>query len=354
MHNEILTTQDGAQYPIVTGAGLLAQIGQTLADRVKPCRVVIVTDENVAPLYLDQAAKSLTEAGFSVSSFVTPAGESSKSVRVFGTLLEAMCEAHLTRTDLALALGGGVIGDLTGFASGCYLRGIRFAQLPTTLLAAVDASVGGKTAVNLEHGKNLAGLFHQPIGVYCDTDTLDTLPDTELKNGSAEAIKAGILGDAALFEIYENGEPQTRKEEIIVRSVQYKSKIVAEDPTEKSVRKLLNLGHTPAHAIELLSDFAIPHGYAVAIGIAMMTRSAAKRNIISKTDAGRIIRTLERTGLPTETNYTAKEMAEIALLDKKASGSSITVILPERIGRCRMETIPLSELETVFADGLEI
>lgn len=353
MHTEILTTPNGEQYPIITGSGLLQTVGAALAKRTVPCRAMIVSDENVAPLYLQRVEKSLADAGFSTAHFVVPAGENSKSVRVLGDLLEAMCEAHMTRTDLAVALGGGIVGDLTGFAAGCYLRGIRFVQLPTTLLAAVDASVGGKTAVNLLHGKNLAGLFHQPIGVYCDTDTLKTLSDTERRSGAAEAIKTGILGDPELFEIYESGAPNGQSEEIIVRSVLYKAKIVSEDPLEKGVRKLLNLGHTPAHAIEILSDFAVPHGYAVAIGTAMMTRAAKKRGVISEADADRIIRTLKRTGLPTGTQYSAKEMADIALLDKKAAGRSITVILPERIGCCRMEKFPLDALEALFAEGLE-
>ena len=352
MHTQLLTTK-GESYPIGTGSGLLQSIGSVLAERIVPCRVMLVTDDHVAPLYADLAARSLENAGFTVSRFVTPAGEESKSVQVFGALLEAMCEAHLTRTDLALALGGGVIGDLTGFAAGCYLRGIRFVQCPTTLLAAVDASVGGKTAVNLEHGKNLAGLFHQPIGVYCDTDTLKTLSKTELRNGASEAIKTGILGDPVLFDIFENGQFETDLEEVIVRSVAYKAKIVTEDPTENGVRKLLNLGHTPAHAIELLSSFKIPHGYAVSIGTAIMTRAAQKRGFINSDDSVRILNTILRTGLDTDCPFTAREMAEIALLDKKAAGSSITVILPEAIGQCRMEKIPLNELEALFADGLE-
>lgn len=353
MHTQLLTTKEGESYPIVTGSGLLQSIGSVLAERIAPCRVMLVTDDHVAPLYADLAARSLENAGFTVSRFVTPAGEESKSVQVFGALLEAMCEAHLTRTDLALALGGGVIGDLTGFAAGCYLRGIRFVQCPTTLLAAVDASVGGKTAVNLEHGKNLAGLFHQPIGVYCDTDTLKTLSKTELRNGASEAIKTGILGDPVLFDIFENGQFETDLEEVIVRSAAYKAKIVTEDPTENGVRKLLNLGHTPAHAIELLSSFKIPHGYAVSIGTAIMTRAAQKRGFINSDDSVRILNTILRTGLDTACPFTAREMADIALLDKKAAGSSITVILPEAIGRCRMEKIPLNGLEALFADGLE-
>lgn len=353
MKKQILTTPDGESYPIVIGSGLLRTIGAELAECIRPCRVMLVSDDHVAPLYADAVEKSLSESGFSVSRFVTPAGEESKSVRVFGELLEAMCEAHLTRADLAVALGGGVIGDLTGFVSGCYLRGIRFLQLPTSLLAAVDASVGGKTAINLEHGKNLAGLFHQPIGVYCDTDTMKTLSETELRNGAAEAIKTGILGDAELFRRFEQDGFESDLEEIIVRSVAYKAKIVAEDPTENGVRKLLNLGHTPAHAIELLSDFAIPHGYAVAIGIALMTRASNRRGYINSDEANRIVAAIKRTGLPVDCPYQSQEMAEIALLDKKASGDSITVILPENVGRCRMERIRLNELEHLFADGLE-
>lgn len=353
MNQHLLTTPAGESYPILTGAGLLARCGAELAERMQPCRAMIVTDENVAPLYLEQAKESLASAGFTVSSITVPAGEESKSLRVLGTVLEAFCEAHLTRTDLAVALGGGVIGDLTGFAAGCYLRGIRFVQMPTTLLAAVDASVGGKTAVNLEHGKNLAGLFHQPAAVICDTDTLKTLSAHEIGDGAAEAIKHGILDDPALFDIYENGVPSDNFEEIIVRSVVYKSKIVTEDPNEKGVRKLLNFGHTPAHAIERLSDFAISHGHAVAIGMAMMSRAAAKRGVLANDESARILHTIQRTGLPTVCPYSAEEMAKIAALDKKAAAADITVILPETIGRCRMEKMPISSLEALFADGLE-
>ena len=354
MNTQILTTPQGETYPILTGAGLLQSIGSRLAEITKPCRVMLVSDENVAPLYLDTVRDSLAAAGFSVYPHVVPAGESSKSIPVLGELLEAMCEAHLTRSDLAVALGGGVIGDLTGFAAGCYLRGIRFVQLPTTLLAAVDASVGGKTAVNLAHGKNLAGLFHQPIGVYCDTDSLKTLTPHTVADGAAEAIKTGILGDEALFAIYESGDPSSSFEQVISRAVAYKAKIVAEDPTEKGVRKLLNLGHTAAHAIEILSDFSISHGHAVAIGTAIVTRAAQKRGMLKSDAAARIIHTLQRAGLPTECPYSAAQMAEIAVLDKKAAGSGITVILPVKIGECVMQKMPLADLEALFADGLEV
>lgn len=353
MNQQILTTPNGETYPILTGSGLLDQIGAKLTEIIQPCRVMIVTDSNVAPLYLGRAVKSLADAGFTVNTHTVSAGEESKSIAVLGAVLESFAEAKMTRTDLAVALGGGVIGDLTGFAAGCYLRGIRFAQIPTTLLAAVDASVGGKTAVNLMHGKNLAGLFHQPIGVYCDSDTLQTLSAHELHDGYAEAIKHGILDDPALFEIFEHGNPAKAYEEIIVRSVIYKSKIVMEDPNEKGVRKMLNLGHTPAHAIERLSNFSVSHGHAVAIGMAIVTRAAVKRGILESDEGTRILNAIVRSGLPVQCPYPAAEMAKIAAVDKKAASSDITVILPERIGQCRMEKIPIAALEALFADGLE-
>lgn len=353
MKKQILTTPSGETYPILTGSGLLDTCGQTLAELIKPCRVMILSDSNVAPLYLERTAQSLTTAGFSVHTHVVSAGEESKSIAVLGAVLESFAEAGMTRTDLAVALGGGVIGDLTGFAAGCYLRGIRFAQLPTTLLSAVDASVGGKTAVNLMHGKNLAGMFHQPIAVICDTDTLSTLTPYEISDGAAEAIKSGILGDPDLFAVYESGNPQESYEEIISRAVAYKAKIVMEDPEEHGVRKLLNLGHTAAHAIERLSNFAVSHGHAVAIGMAIVTRASVKRGLLDAASGERILTAITRSGLPVHCPYSAVEMAKIAAIDKKAAASDITVILPEKIGQCRMEKIPIAALESLFADGLE-
>ena len=352
MKKQILTTPDGESYPILTGTGLLETCGQEIAALTAPCRAMIVSDSNVAPLYLEKVVNSLKLAGFEVHTHVVSPGENSKSIAVFGALLESFAEAHLTRTDIAVALGGGVIGDLTGFAAGCYLRGIRFVQIPTTLLSAVDASVGGKTAINLQHGKNLAGMFHQPTAVYCDINTLKSLTPHELADGAAEAIKTGILGDPELFAIYETGDPENDAEEIISRAVAYKSKIVTEDPQEHGVRKLLNLGHTAAHAIELLSNFAISHGHAVAIGTAIVTRAAVKRGIMKNDEGTRIINTLKRNHLPTDSAFTAKELSKIAALDKKAAAKDITVIIPETIGRCRMEKIPISALEGLFADGL--
>lgn len=348
-----LTTASGESYPIYTGAGLLEKIGEMLREILPPCRAMIVTDSNVAPLYLERACGALRGAGFEVSSEVVPAGEESKSFAVLERVTEDFAQARLTRSDLAVALGGGVVGDLTGFAAGCYLRGIRFAQIPTTLLAAVDASVGGKTAVNLRHGKNLAGVFHQPVAVICDTDTLATLDALQLADGAAEAIKQGILGDETLFGIYESGSPETELEEIIDRCVAYKASVVAADPREKGLRKLLNLGHTPAHAIELLSDFEISHGHAVAVGIAMAARAAQRGGLLRAEDRDRILSALTRANLPVTCPYSPEEMARAAVNDKKAADTHITIILPERIGHCRMETIPIQNLQDFFEAGME-
>ncbi len=339
-------------YPVMMEQGLRHRCGALLAERIAPCKVAVITDENVAPHYLADVKESLTQAGFTVLPIIMAPGEGSKSFATLATVVESLAAAKFTRTDCALALGGGVIGDLTGFAAGCYLRGISFVQMPTTLLAAVDASVGGKTAVNLDAGKNLAGLFYQPKMVLCDPECLQTLSAHCIADGAAEAIKTGILGDAKLFDIYEHGDPATSYEEIIARCVAYKAKIVAEDPTEHSVRKLLNLGHTIGHAVERASDFAISHGHAVAIGMAYVTRAAAKRGLLDENTAQRILATLQRSALPTETAFDIDTLDALTKVDKKAAGASITVILPEKIGCCRMEKIALDAVRQLIADGV--
>lgn len=339
-------------YPVMMEQGLRHRCGTLLAERIKPCKIAVITDENVASLYLADVRASLAQVGFDVLPIVVAPGEESKSFQTLTNVVEILAAEKLTRTDCALALGGGVIGDLTGFAAGCYLRGISFVQMPTTLLAAVDASVGGKTAVNLKAGKNLAGLFYQPQMVLCDPECLQTLSAHCIADGAAEAIKTGILGDKQLFDIYENGDPAASYEEIIARCVAYKAKIVAEDPTEHSVRKLLNLGHTVGHAIERASNFAISHGHAVSIGMAYVTRAAAKRGLLQEDAAQRILATLERNALPIHTALDVDTLDALTKVDKKAAGTSITVILPEEIGTCRMEAIALDEMRQLITDGV--
>ena len=339
-------------YQVTVGPGLLRTCGPRLQEVLSPCRIAVITDSHVAPLYLERVCESLQSAGFSVVSQVVPAGEQHKTMATLAQLLEFLAEEHLTRTDCVAALGGGVIGDMAGFAAAVYLRGIRCVQLPTTLLSAVDSSVGGKTAVDLSAGKNLAGAFFQPAAVLCDTDCLSTLPPEILADGAAEAIKTGVLCDESLFSLFESGS--LNLPEIITRCVSYKAGVVERDPTEQGERKLLNLGHTVGHAIERCSGFAIPHGHAVAAGLAIMARAAETRGWTDGPLAERITACLAQNKLPTGTDYSAEALAQAALSDKKRAGDTITVVVPRQIGVCELRKLPVSQLQSLIAAGLEV
>lgn len=340
-------------YDVSIGPGLLRDCGGILRAAVGPCRAAVVTDSVVEKLYLPTVEKSLREAGLKICAFSFPAGEQSKNMAVLSDLLEFLAENRLTRTDCVVALGGGVVGDLAGFAAGCFLRGVRFVQLPTTLLSAVDSSVGGKTAIDLKAGKNLAGLFLQPEAVICDTDCLNTLSDGIFACGAAEAIKTGILEGEALFSLFETGKARENITEIIARCVAFKGRIVEEDEFENGIRKTLNLGHTVGHAVEKCSGYSIPHGQAVAIGTAVIARSAVSLGYCGRETAKRILNTLERNGLPTATGFSAKELANAALNDKKRAGDAITLVIPRRIGDCTLEKVPVDKLPPIIEAGLE-
>lgn len=249
----------------------------------------------------------------------------------------------MSRSDVVVALGGGVVGDMVGFAAACYQRGVRLVQIPTTLLAAVDSSVGGKTAVDLPAGKNLIGAFWQPSLVICDTDTLQTLPDAVRRDGCAEIIKYGVLDGAALFSRLENSLPDEIPEDILARCVEIKRDIVAADEFDTGARHLLNLGHTAAHAAELLSDYSLSHGSAVAMGLCSMARACAARGLCSEEDAARIEALIKKCGLPTELPYTAEALANAALSDKKRAGSTLPIITVEGLGRCTVRKIAASD-----------
>ncbi len=268
-------------------------------------------------------------------------------------ILEFLAAERFTRTDCIAALGGGVAGDLAGFAAGCYLRGIRYLQLPTTLLAAVDSSVGGKTAVNLKAGKNLAGLFLQPAAVICDTDCLASLPPAVFAGGMAEAIKTGILAGEALFSLLEEEGAGERLPDIIARCVAYKGRVVEADEREAGPRRILNLGHTVGHAIEKCSDFTLPHGHAVAAGMAVMARASLRLGYCRPACVARIESVLLKHDLPVTAPFTAAELAEAAQGDKKRAGGRITLVIPRDVGDCTLREIPLPELEGVISAGLE-
>ena len=341
-------------YEVTVGAGLLPQCGQMLSGILDPPRkLAVITDSTVAPLYLETVTQSFCEAGFSVCSYVFPAGEDHKNLSTLSDILEFLAENHLTRTDCVAALGGGVTGDMAGFAAAVYLRGIRYVQLPTTLLSAVDSSVGGKTAIDLRFGKNLAGVFLQPAAVLCDTDCLKTLPPAVFADGAAEAIKTGILSDERLFSLFESGTLHTLPDEVIARCVAYKAGVVERDEKEQGERKALNLGHTIGHAIEKCSGYAIPHGHAVAAGLAIMARAAQRLGWADPGTAERICACLVKNDLPITTEFSPEALAEAAASDKKRTGKDITVVVPVEIGRCVLNKIPVENLLPLIQAGWE-
>lgn len=335
------------EYAVLIGRGLLAHTGEEVKKRIAPCRAAVVTDSNVAGLFAEAVENSLQKAGFSCCRFVFPAGESSKNIRTLSDILEFLAEQEMTRQDIIIALGGGVAGDIAGFAAAVYQRGIRFVMLPTTFLAAVDSSVGGKTAVDLKAGKNLAGAFYQPHLVLCDTDTLQTLPAETFADGIAETLKYGILGNRELFEKTSAGISHEDWEEIIEACIKMKRDIITEDEFDTGKRQHLNLGHTFGHAIEKRSGYALTHGKAVAIGLSLIARAAEQRGIAEPGLAEIIRRALAANGLPTETEFTAAEIMEGILRDKKRRGGKISFVFPEKIGSCR-----ITELTVEDAAGL--
>lgn len=341
-----VTVNASKKYDIKIGSGLLTTLGQEASALGKAQKVCIVSETNVWPLYGKTAEKSLVDAGFSVVHFVFPAGEQSKNAATYLNLLDHLARHQLTRSDLIVALGGGVVGDLAGFAAATYLRGIRFIQIPTTLLAAVDSSVGGKTAIDLPAGKNLVGAFCQPSLVLCDTDTLTTLPQDIFRDGCAEVIKYGVLYDAEFFSCLEQTGLDFDREAVIARCVEMKRDVVAEDEFDTGLRMKLNLGHTIGHGVEACSEFTLSHGKSVAIGMAIVARAS------HCVDAQRIIRCLEAFGLPTTIDYPVEDIYSYTLSDKKRIGDTIRMIIPHRIGDCRIQSIPVEDLKTFIEEGL--
>lgn len=346
-----VTVNASSRYDILIGKGLLSKVGTLCAKTLGLCRLCVVTDDTVDALYFDTVSRSLTEAGFDVLKFVIPHGEASKSTASLVELLEFLASHHMTRSDCVITLGGGVVGDLGGFAAAVYLRGIRFVQIPTTLLAAVDSSVGGKTAVDLAAGKNLAGAFHQPSLVICDPDTLDTLPQKIFAEGCAEVIKYGVIQDRALFDRLRAGIRE-QAEEVIAACVEHKKNLVEQDEFDRGARQLLNLGHTVGHAIELCSAMEISHGDAVAMGMVIVTRASVQMGLCPRKDLDSLLSLLSAEHLPTVCPFSAHELTEAALNDKKRSGEHLTLVLPYAIGDSRLYKIPITELCALIEKGL--
>lgn len=348
----IVTVNASKRYDIKIGSGLLASVGSEAAALGKATKACIVSDDRVFPLYGSIVSSSLESAGFEVTSYVFPAGEESKNGANYLTLVNTLAENTLTRTDLIVALGGGVVGDLAGFAAATFLRGIRFIQIPTTLLAMVDSSVGGKTAIDLPAGKNLCGAFCQPSLVLCDTDVLNTLPEDIFRDGCAEVIKYGVLYDPALFAHLQKTGLSFDREAVIRKCVEWKRDVVMEDEFDTGARMKLNLGHTIGHGVEARSHFGLSHGKSVAIGMAIVSRAAVKFGLCSDADYHALEAVLDTFGLPVRTEYTADELYTYTLSDKKRSGGTVKLIIPRSIGCCEIVPTPVTELKSFIEAGL--
>lgn len=339
-------------YDIYIEGGLLKSVGERLCSLGKVKKAAIVSDSNVFPIYGKTVKSSIEKTGINCVSYVFEAGEKSKNGDTFLRLLNFLAENRLSRTDAVVALGGGVVGDMAGFAASAYLRGIRYIGVPTTLLSAVDSSVGGKTAIDLDAGKNLAGAFYQPSMVICDTDAFNTLGDDIFADGCAEVIKYGAIMDGEFFKRLDGENIKNYIDEAVERCVALKAQVVLQDEFDTGLRQLLNFGHTAAHGIEKLSGYKISHGSAVAAGMAIITRAAADMGICGKRCAVQIEEILKKYSLPINTEFTAKELAEVALSDKKISGESINLVVPKSIGECILRKTPVSELCEIFERGL--
>ena len=349
---EIVKVSASKEYNVHIGLGFLDSVGEMLSKIKKPCRAVIISDDTVFALYGERVKKSLTNNGYSVCEFVFPHGEESKSLENFGKIQEFCAEKSITRTDLLIALGGGVTGDLTGFAASAYLRGVDFVQIPTTVLSMVDSSVGGKTAVNLKAGKNLCGAFYQPIAVYADCETLNTLPPETFAEGCAEVIKYGMILDGKFLTFLKSNDIKENIEYVVKRCVEIKRDVVDRDEFENGERKLLNFGHTIGHAIEKCSRLTISHGNAVAIGMVIATRGAYKLGLANEDFTEMLVEILKENKLPTTCEFTADELYKISLSDKKRSLDTISLIVPDSYGLCKIEKTSVDKLKEFIEAGL--
>ena len=338
-------------YPVHIGGGLLDRAGALITASTGSRTCAVITDTTVEKLYAARVCRSLQDAGVTVRLHAFPAGEQSKNIAVYGGMLEFLAESGLTRSDFAVALGGGVAGDMAGFAAATYQRGIDYIQMPTTLLAASDSSVGGKTAVDLEAGKNLVGAFHQPKMVLCDTDTFRTLPGDTFADGMAETLKHGLIADADFFETLTDGA-NPPVDMMVRKNVEIKSAVVREDEFERGTRKLLNFGHTLGHAIEKISGFSVTHGHAVAIGMVLACRAAERLGYSPAGTLEQVVRANEMYRLPTECPYTAEQVYDAATGDKKRDGGSIDVVVLERVGQARTVRLDMEGLRTFVEAAL--
>ncbi len=350
MNKLIIKTQPS--YPILLEQGLLKNLGGHIkklpGHSTREQRCLIITDTTVEKLYLVQARQALEKEGWKTLAFTVAPGEASKSLGQVEEILDFLVNHQFTKEDLLISLGGGVVGDLTGFVASIYHRGCSYVQVPTTLLAMVDASIGGKTAVNLKGGKNLAGAFWQPKGVFMDPLLLSTLSQQEKRNGMAEVVKSSIIGDPDLFEEIRH-KPLSWQETVplswIMRAITVKKTLVEQDEKDQGLRQLLNLGHTIGHSLEHLSGFSRPHGFCVAQGMVAMAKLSYQSGWTKENLEPTLEALFSSMGFPLDWSYSTREIFDSLTTDKKSRGKEIALIIPLSVGNCQRYVIPLEELK---------
>jgi 3-dehydroquinate synthase len=336
------------KYDVLIGDGLLNDAGRIARDVVSASKAAVITDRTVASLYAAPVRRGFEDAGFDVCVHAMPDGETSKSLTRLEQILEFLTERRIGRGDVVIALGGGVVGDIAGFAAGVYMRGVDYIQIPTTLLAAVDSSVGGKVAANLKQGKNLAGLFYQPRLTICDCDVLRVLPRPVFANGLSEVVKYGVIADGAILDCLEEGETLRDLPWLVRRCVEIKRDVVQLDERDTGARQTLNFGHTVGHALERHSGYTLPHGQAVAMGMVCETRMATALGICEEGLSQRVIALLRGNDLPTDLPCGPDELIESMRLDKKNASGRIAFVMPVFAGDCRVRQMEESDVRDVL------
>ena len=345
----VITVNASKSYDILVGSGLINIIGGIMSQTFSPCKVAVITDDNVDEIYGESVICSLEESGYDARKLVFKNGEKSKNINTYIDIQNFLAKNELTRKDIVLALGGGVVGDIAGFSASTYLRGINYVQVPTTILAQIDSSVGGKTAIDLEYGKNLVGAFHQPSLVVCDIEALSTLTDEVVEDGLGEGAKYALLDKRVFMHVLnKNFDLET----FVSLCIEYKKQIVESDEFEKEKRKLLNLGHTVGHAIEKLSGYEISHGKAVAIGLDYILSASVKNGKITSDDYEKIKVVLSHLTKNVDKSlcpFDIKDIVNCMVYDKKREGDSISLVVYNGLGNCEIENIKLSDLLGYFA-----
>ncbi len=347
-----VNVNNSKNYNVIIDGGILKRSGEIIRNACGGNIAVIVSDDNVYPLYGEILKAQLEENGYKTESFIIKHGEQSKNTDNLVELLRFLAQHDVSRSDVICTLGGGVVGDFGALAAGMFNRGMPLAAIPTSLLAMVDSSVGGKTAVDLPEGKNLVGMFYQPDVVICDYELLKTLTPEFFADGMAEVIKYGVISGESLFELLEKCDGEALRtladgelaESIIAECIEIKRGVVCEDEFDRGLRQLLNFGHTIAHGIEQQSGYTIFHGNAVSAGMVSISRAYAKMGKCDLQIPEKIEALVKKFGLPSELPFEKEALAKAAIHDKKRMGTSITVVVPERIGRCVLEKIPIVKM----------